>query len=91
MVQKYAIEFFGRLLNIPGTIYQSGHVVTSGLPDSNSYDSILWIVQDEDYYSLMSPEIKDKRILVVREDDARCTRAKENMNIEKRVKKVDVL
>lgn len=33
------------------------------------YDEVLWIERGEDYYALMSPQLKHKKVLLVRRED----------------------
>ena len=36
---------------------------------SHEYDAVLWVERGEDYYALMSPQLKDKRVAIVTRDN----------------------
>ena len=33
------------------------------------YDDVLWVERSEDYYALMSPQLRDKRVAIVTRDN----------------------
>lgn len=35
----------------------------------HDYDKVLWVERAEDYYALMSPQLKDKRVAIVERND----------------------
>ncbi len=32
---------------------------------SHEYDEVLWIAREEDYYALLSPQLRDKRVAII--------------------------
>lgn len=55
----------GVLATVKGTIYKNGRVMVN----STDYDVILWIVNDTDGYAILSQDLLDQRVLVVKERD----------------------
>ena len=37
--------------------------------DETEYDEVLWVERPEDYYALMSTQLKNKRVVIVKRDD----------------------
>lgn len=56
---------FGRTKLLPLTIWADGILGVDG----EDFDATLWVERDEDWYALMSPQLKSKRVRIVNRKD----------------------
>lgn len=62
---KYApVKMFGKTRSLPLVI-----VVNCQPVEGEEYDDEIWIERGEDYYGLSSPELKNKRVRIVKRED----------------------
>ena len=64
MNAKYSA--FGKTVSLPVVVYYKDQVV-----DSDTWDETLWIERQEDWYALLSPQLKNKFVRVVKAEDFR--------------------
>ena len=54
---------FGKTKDVPIEVHLNGHVV-----ESSVWDSTLWVERPEDCYAMMSPQLKGKKVRIIRRE-----------------------
>lgn len=52
---------FGETKSVPVTLHN--------MTEQDTPDELLWVERTEDWYALQSPQLKDKKVAVVRRED----------------------
>lgn len=56
------VEAFGEIRNVPIVVYQDNQRV-----DTDEWDAEMWIARPEEWYGLMSKQLRGKRVRVITE------------------------
>lgn len=62
---KVYYEMFGKKKLLPVIVYFSGHQVDP----EDGWEETLWIERNEDWYALMSPTLKAKRVRIMTKEE----------------------
>ena len=62
---KTAFKMFGETRLTRAEVYDGD----KGICSSDTWDETLWVERGEDMYALMSPQLRNKKVLVVSRDD----------------------
>ena len=65
VVEMFVVEMFGEKRRCRGEVYDSGRLVL----DTNDYEEMLWVERGEEMYALLSPQLRNKKVLVVQRND----------------------
>ena len=62
---KTVVKMFGESRLCKAEVYDGD----KGLCSSESWDELLWVERGEDMYALLSPQLRNKKVLVVKRED----------------------